>query len=1097
MDSDFNIPRDIASVKDQLFEKMKQRRGKLGQYAVEMLEAAERLLGGTEQRPRQTEAAAYHIRQALVEIFGDEKDHREKFEDAVKAVTDARRRIKSGKSQQDEQNVQDLLSAVDDLERHETEPKYRVRLVQIFRRESGIDAVSGDGSLPDTYQRLIDDANEMLHRVSVEGVDHNAVRKLYIRSIDILTMVFLPDVRLQHIANLAQLRKPQKSDARRLEEIMVNAYGFDHFADNMVSSDWFGLINPDMLKSASDGQPWLLRSLAHRLKYRHVDKFVQFVEKNFGQWTAEDTGLAELGYVGKILGDNGLPLLVRALQKGESSRQRCNRELAKRSKTKSPKSKRDKVQRVLDSIGKLENYALQAYQAAEPTNPALAELADRLMDRNTNLQNDDKINAIPAKLAKGIGPPPAAERIKVLAYKTRTHLKNELLYIPVLGSVTGTDQYAIGMSSMVGSLRRVLARARDHGMPTMQMVGMLSVLPDGVRHRLVAWLYSGADDVDPHELIDFIADGCRSRRPTGDDELLLTRLERDGHLDRDVNARICGLIRDAPNPKRMDGRPREWDLDKEDLWRILWAHMLHSRIELPDGWGPCIEILNPLINEERRVADRWMSGRWMSDTRPAQESPVGPEISGDEDPHAAAAKIAAWSAETPGRLAHGGESDMARKLTNAIKRNAPKWAEDPVEMVNTLHYPAHVAEYFNCLAGSMKELSTRAGGLIPAVRFARTHPWNVAAPASPPFGYYGSWEGVDAAGINLLEAMAKENVPLDDDELREAWELLSEAVTDMVGEFPEGVSENLIDAASRKPHTRALNTTMHMIVYAANRKKDIPEKVQAALTELVMLTGRNGKECRVFLGMWAKQLRIVLPGWFEQHEPRLLGNEAPEGLGQVTLDMHLLGGEMDQFILEKYRGGVLDAVKRGADGAMGCLLRCMLQGMPGYEPNKVAESLTGMGSERISEAVWKSALLLRKDASPDQTRRGTDFWKEILNLKPEPETLVGFGRWAMAADISQSRWENLTWRTCNLAGKKLDYVWGVAERVRLASEVTETGLQILAWLMNADLGYHTDRVAEHALEALRKSKDALGTQEAWTCLQEMMLWHGYNEATDL
>ena len=1077
MSSDFSTSTDVTSVNVQLFEKMKRERGERGQYAVEMLETADRLLGQTEQLPRQAEAAAYCIRQAVVEIFGDED--MKTLSEVIGLVKKARHRVKP-KSLQDKNLIQDVLDAIDELEHFETRSKHKARLTRIFQRECKIDIAPGDYSLPDVYQCLIDDLNKLfVHGVSAERGDHYKVRRLYTKAIDILTTVFLPVIWLHNISNLAQLREPDWRDAWRLKEIIVNARGFDHFACKMVSSDWFDLLDPDMLKSASDGQPWLLRYLAIRLKDEHTDKFICFVEKNFNRWAKEDIGLAELGFVGERLGDAGLPLLAKALRKSESVRQQCNRVLADRSEAKQSDPRRNKVLKVLNSIEKLEHSAFDAYQAAKPSNPEIIELADRLLDFCVSIHKDFQTTIIPTKLVESMDSVSAARIIDILTYKIRAWLRlNEIFYIPEFASIADIDPNSgIGLNPMVGSLRSALTKARDLGLSTSQLIGTLYSIQDNagaprqyvhldyIKHRLIAWLYSSADDVGRTEVVDFVVKSCGSRLPTGDDELLLARLERNGHLDRDTVERIHNRIHEAPDAKKMSGRPRQWNLNKEEVWRILWAHILHRRIEMPSGWEPCIETLNPLIDRDRRIADEWKS----ADSQ-TQESPIGPEISNDADPHAVATKIAAWDIRTLNLLGYVGVYDLVQKLTSAIAHNTAKWVEDPIEIITALHYPTYVAGYLGGLAGSVEELHTHTDRLISAVRFVRTHPWSVTILDSAPFGFDVSWESVDIAGTNLIKTMVEKNVPLDDVMLCEVWDLLCEAVSNRSTESSEYAAESLIDAIDRKPYTCALTAMMHLIVYAVNRKKDIPKKALAVLTESVRLTGRTGKEYRTVLGMWLEPLRMAIPDWFKQHESLLLENEISKELGQTTLDAHIQWVRPDPFILKKYRNGVLDAAKRNMLYAMDHLLLCMLHDVSGYKPKWVAESLANTGSEHILRAERLSVQLLNREdvVNVDHIRRGMEFWEGVLDLKPEPEALVGFGQWATVAGISQSQWERMTLSTCDLMVKKPDSAKKVAERISSAEEVTETGLKILVLLMRMDLDYETYPVAEHAADALRK-----------------------------
>ena len=103
--------------------------------------------------------------------------------------------------------------------------------------------------------------------------------------------------------------------------------------------------------------------------------------------------------------------------------------------------------------------------------------------------------------------------------------------------------------------------------------------------------------------------------------------------------------------------------------------------------------------------------------------------------------------------------------------------------------------------------------------------------------------------------------------------------------------------------------------------------------------------------------------------------------------MHLSLGELDFVVLEKYRVGVLNAVKRGVHRAMDCLLHCTFCGIKGYEPKIVAEHLVDMGPERVAEAAWRGAMLLQNGANADYIRCGALFWEAVLDSNAGPAAL--------------------------------------------------------------------------------------------------------------
>lgn len=1094
---DADAPPD-AEIKDLLFDIMKQDYGERGDYAIEMLDTAEGLLKQPEQNPRQAEAAAYCIRQAVVEISRGVKIDREWLRGMAYKAVEYKRHILHGPDQPKKEDYQRLFDVIDDMEgvlNRSTD--HEAYLAATLRQRDRLDPIPGKQSILKTYQGLIKDVNDkFLHEVSKNRSDPGAVHRYYNQAIAILSKILLPSIRLREIVRLAMLDKPQEDDMSSLKRVMVNAYGFDYFARRMVSADWFGLMDSDMLKSPAGGPPWPLRSLAHHLKNAHADKFVRLVKKNSNSWAAEDAGLGELGFVWLKLGERWLPQLVETMRKSEQVRERCDREWAALSDTEPSDPRRAKVRRVTDSIRRLDDYAIRACLKAETPNDKFVELADRLMSLGAKLNGYHKTTTIPAKLVEMMDSPHSIQTIKILAKPlgTQQDLKHWTVFKPTsIARMEPDSPHQI--DNMVGSLHSALRKACDLGTSTQELFEALDALPDAIKPRFVAWLYSRAGDIARSELEDFVVDSCGSRHPTDDDGLLLDRLEHDGGIGNDLAARIRSVIGEAPERTKMVGHPLQWDLNREKRWCIMWARMMRHRIRLPDGWGPCLEIVDRLGDAKRDAAD--------GHTSDASQESTAPKEAGSEDPRAVAAEIATRSPEIRGLLGYANMLGAVPELETAVRRDASKWAENPVEIIRILRHPAYVAGYFASLAGSIEEIQPNANRLISAVRFVRTHPWDVASLDSPLFDYDMGWGGADGAGIDLISTMAEKNVPLGDGEMSDAWDLLCEAVADREEEHPEDAEENLIGAVDRKRHTRALSAVMRLIVYAADKKKTIPPKVPAVLTESAKLTGRVGEEHRVVLGTWLKLLHIALPDWFEQNEPLLLGSEVSGNLGQTTLDLHIQWGRLDGYVLEKYRGGVLDAVKRDVYGAIGCLLHGMFWGLDGYDPKSVAKSLVDIGPERVSEAGKQGARLLREGAGADYVRRGVDFWEAVLDSSPKPEALAGYGWWADVQEVSQDEWEELMQRTCEIAmGKpkrgegEMGWVAMVAERI-MSSQVTDAGLRILALLLRGNLSFELEQVAEHSVEALRKSKATLGGTNSWRRLREMLLEQGFHEADEI
>ena len=1083
-------------IKDLLFELMRQDFDERGDYAIEMLNTAEGLLGQPKANPRQAEAAAYCIRQALVEIFRGVEIDRERLGSIAKRAINAKRIITKIKSP-NTKDYQDLLNIIDEMKdlfkrSSDHEAYLKAALRQISKCEPMLDKQSNLKA----YRQLICDTNKFLHDATKKKIDLAKVRCCYAQSITVLSKMLLPGIRSPDIVRLAELNHPHKEDMDSLKKIMVSAYDFDYFARKMVSAGWFALMDPQMLKTTSGDPPWPLRSLAHHLKDAHVDALIHLIRNNFKLWTAEDAGLGELGFVGFRLGERGLLLLVRVLERSKQVRQRRDKEFEVLSGTKISDPKLVKARRVNESLVSLDHYSFEAYLGAKSPTPEFVKLAEHLMDPDFELNEYYKINTVPVKLVEMMDSSTAVDVVLVLIGKIQTQLAaKERPSILRLASIADMDPDSpYGPDAVVGNLSAALRKAREFHIPTARLVETLSVLPDYIRHRLVAWLYSGADDIDRAELVDFAVNGCGSRLPTGDDDLLLGRLKQDGCMDYNVADRLNNLIGDALEPERMTGSPSDWNLGKADLWRIFWAYMLRHKIELPSEWGSCMETLRPFVDKELETVSS------MSELVP--DSPATPEEPGSEDPRAVAARMATRIPEARDRHEYAVVLATASEVRVAVKQNAAQWAQNPIEIIDILRHPAYVAEYFDGLARSIEKLHDYADQLISAVRFARTH-WHVVDLSQLMLDYDISRVGADIAGINLIETMARKNIPLGDGALSDAWDLICEAAADRTGNSSASTTENPFDAAECKVHTRALGAMLWLIVYAADRKKDIPKKVLTVLTESVKMTGRDGEEHRAVLGADIQLLRTVLPDWFKQIEPLLLGSEVSVALGQTTLDTHLQRGRPDKTILKSYRSGVLDAVKRDVPRALVHLLCGMFWRIDGYDPKFLAKTLIVVGPDCVSKAGMHCARMLRDDTRADHTQRGIDFWGSVLDLHPEPEALIGYGWWADVLEADQGQWEDLMLRTCEIAMGEPNRGAGMLERAGRIAErinsqvVTDTGLQILVLLMRGDLQHYAYEVAEQSIEALCKSKDTLSIQNSWGLLRELLLEQGFFEAAEL
>ena len=354
------------------------------------------------------------------------------------------------------------------------------------------------------------------------------------------------------------------------------------------------------------------------------------------------------------------------------------------------------------------------------------------------------------------------------------------------------------------------------------------------------------------------------------------------------------------------------------------------------------------------------------------------------------------------------------------------------------------------------------------------------------------WNYAGNEGIGLIVAITTNGLPLSKESLQYAWSMIHEAVIDRTLQSPDGI-EDIIDSAINRPCTYALQALLNLVEYASNRNKTIPEATLNVLTDALYLTGRDGEEHRAIIAKDIRIIRLFLPCWFEQNEPALFGNEAPDDWGQRSLEMHLMGGQFDEYVLQRYRDGVLEAVGRNKENALYGALLGMFLGVNGYGQKCLAESLYLLGSKYVSMAGELSATLVNKSYT-DRIETGLAFWRQVLDLSPGPEALAGYGRWALVSDLDQEKWELLMRCTCEQAGGKVSGTEHVALRIKQTSKVTDSGLKILTLIIDPSPDEVKRLVTDLALDVLCRSKEELGSLESWPRLRLKLLDHGRSEA---
>jgi len=645
---------------------------------------------------------------------------------------------------------------------------------------------------------------------------------------------------------------------------------------------------------------------------------------------------------------------------------------------------------------------------------------------------------------------------------------------------------AIGvlLKGVVAAVRR----ARAVGLPTDRVLALLEPLQGGLLGRLRAWALSEATDVPPEALVTELTHAIGDRDPTGDDVRLIRRvveeLSSDSYLESWRGA--MGL----PPTTEAVGRalasqeiPRAWQR------AILWYPLLPEAVR--EAWETTVTLMSPVAAGPGREA-------YLEPPSRVQFGWAGSPMTRSDleglDVDEVARRISSWRPSGDQRMVIARE--LARTLEDLVASDPVAWASRPLRTLALLRHATYVNHFFGGLAKTSGDLSGLGPGLVEAVVFASTHPWRPERLGSDDFDYDPTWAPTDQAGVELIGRLAERDVDLGD-RYEDAWRVVVGAVRDRSGQSGISPREDPLETAINRPCTKALQAMFHLVATEFRRNGTVREEGLELLDEALELDGWSGAEHRAIIAPRLAFLLHVAPEWVESREARLFGGEAPNALGEKTVELALKWGRPNRWLLERHRRAIFKAARAGSTNALDHTLVAMLWAVPGYSTEAMIRKLAPTGASIVSDAGEQLGYLL-KDADQEHINRGVLFWEQTLGNQALPsEAFRGFGWWAEVEGLDQARWEQLTLATSQRAQGSLAWCVKVAERCS-REPITATALGILTSLLRGQHDpWERPQVAEVAFGALRTSGSDSGLSEARERLRSVLIDLGHFNAADM
>ncbi|WP_419946346.1 hypothetical protein [Candidatus Poriferisodalis sp.] len=1052
-----DLPELDAALSDQLTEEFPAR----GRRAIESLRAAHALLRlEPDSLPQHGALVAYCLRDVLVEIAKTSEISVENRRNALSgAVVEAKAQYERALESSDEETVriarQELFSRIDDLGAFLDEPGSvnQERLKALFRQRTGTEPLSSGTAPLREYQRLLDACSSAGHN----GCSLDEARRLSSASLELLQRFFLAHDRdPEPLRQLAGVESPSDDDLDDLRRRLTTPVELQAFLRRVEAPGWlWKLAQSGALEMPDSSLWWAACTAAIRVSDAHRDEVVRWLEEMHPRHAAKPAHVRCFAYAARRIGADALDLLLRIVQRHPTD----------------------------------ERIALEGLDAAlglEAAHPMVIEFADALL----NMSSWDLLHTaddLAAHAASGVDEDNALDRVRRIGLKLR-QVEDDIAIRDLRSTPSGTmdDAHTVfpreRASAVLESLTRML-RAAWEWHPASALLACIDDVPEPARARLRAWVFGNAPDVDADALAAEVAAAIATREATGDDVALVERALALGDSDV-LRASWLDAMGDAPDAAEV-GRALD---DREPLprhtWRVSsWVPILPEK--LAGAWaGPC----QVLSDEFGEVSREELLTRDLPRMRQVG-SPVAEPHFADMSPMDAAAAIAQWRFAAADFYVSA--RGLGRVLQKLVAENPADWLADPVGIVRALHHPTYISAYLRAAETPTDFTATVAARLVDAAGLAASEPWEVVRLGRSGHHYEPDWRETRRAAIELIGKIAAAGARFGG-RADDAWKLIEDAARRRTSSGDERRDDQQSAQADAQASARALELAVRFADAELRASRPLRPELEPLLDHSLRLSGELGLEHRNVIASHIRWLRYWLPEWTDAAMARIIGSDAPGGLGEATFESVLRLNAPSRWLCETYPDRIRDAARRQRESALRHVLVAMLYGWDAYSIEAVAQFLQ-RNTELIPEAARQIAGLLgHEEVDQGQLAVGVELWETLLD-STAASSLAAFGWMSIVDALEDARWTKLTRKTVEAA--KGQYGWDeqVAKRA-MAEPLTADKLAILDLLVRHTPSDWVRRIIADNSEALLGVGPGLAATPEYRRLRTALIGHGLAKA---
>ena len=718
-------------------------------------------------------------------------------------------------------------------------------------------------------------------------------------------------------------------------------------------------------------------------------------------------------------------------------------------------------------------------------------VADAVLNNFRRFGDGDRYYVVKSldQLQAGVTAGNVADRAAMLAGKMRRlaqsdHARYAVLNIVAL--ITDPGEHPEPLLLFAHHLARILSKARQWRVPTLEQLEWLGDMQGEVGERLRGHALAGASDVPVTDKIAHIADRLASSAATAEDLALVTDVLSAGPAPGDLAAWVDAL--GAPSPAPAGGEeqiPRDW----ARTWR--WAAALPA--DVLTAWREAIDYVSKfhgVPDPQALTGDR--PPRWVFGYG---RSPHTAEDLSARPPLEAAALVAAWEPDAESERRMFGHLELARALEEAVKANPVQWTTAPQDIMTVLGQRLYTEYYVRGLTGQAADIVAQAPAILAA---ALAQPAAGGAQAAD----LDTQRATDRTGredwqkavLDLAKALANKDADLAAS-LNGLWERALTAVRN-VPKADIGLlfaDQDPLASAINRTWGHGLQTVLALAAWEFRNHETVRREFVQTLNAVIETADSAGLEFRAILASHRPLLETIAATWLEAHAAALFREGT---LAQETFDLTVKWSQPTTWLYREFTDELFAAALREADNAIRLIVIAALRQEEGYDLDSVINRL-GKDGVVLATAAEDAAFLVQ-NAEPDSTHLmvAIRFWTLLLDSDPAKvpaQALTALGRWAFVDNVDDDQWAHLTARTLDATGGRIDDPIPITDRAaRLLP--SSTSRSILLRLLDNGEPWERYHAASKALEVLRACA-AQPADDSFRRLRTRLIDLGYHEAT--